>query len=324
MPLSASAGGGVISSLEPMQWEDIDFMDIDQVLRIKLTDVDVSEFLRSIDAVNRLKSLNLTHLSGVLGHGLEPLRGSSVLKRLDLSIAEKHQSRDDYACHWRPWNRGFPKPRILEEVVLPILESIVDQEGNSLAHLQFPHTWIQGESEDLQRFVRKYKKLLISLNRPCGLGCGRTCSMAIGAGGTLHGDTCYDCSKTVCSSEECASDAPILCKNCTKAYCGDCAIITRCTMDECTNQYCHGCNTRTMRGDHPSLIRKCGVCFRAYCVKCNPVDDCLHCRRWLCGRGVCEPLLFSERSEELLCERCYDDDLELSSDESKMSEESGY
>ena len=48
----------------------------------KLTDADVDCILGSVDAANNLKELKLTNCIGVVGHGLESLRGSTVLKKL--------------------------------------------------------------------------------------------------------------------------------------------------------------------------------------------------------------------------------------------------
>jgi hypothetical protein len=52
---------------------------------LKLTDEDLDGFLRSINALSKVKSLKLCHMFAVTGRGLESLRRSTVLERLDLS-----------------------------------------------------------------------------------------------------------------------------------------------------------------------------------------------------------------------------------------------
>lgn len=58
------------------------------------------------------------------------MRGSVVLEQIDLSFAGKNE--DQYI---------EPEPKISEEVVLPILESIISTDGCSLKHIQFPCRW---------------------------------------------------------------------------------------------------------------------------------------------------------------------------------------
>jgi hypothetical protein len=62
--------------------------DHHMVRSCSLTDLDVKHILVSIDAVNKLKVLEMTHCMQVEGHGLEPLRSSSVLEVVDLSLVD--------------------------------------------------------------------------------------------------------------------------------------------------------------------------------------------------------------------------------------------
>ena len=54
-----------------------------------MTDKDLAAILVCIDAKNNLKRLNLTHCFGIVGTGLEPLRGSVVLEKLDLGLVRQ-------------------------------------------------------------------------------------------------------------------------------------------------------------------------------------------------------------------------------------------
>jgi len=73
-------------------WENIDLKDIQDICGRSLNDDDVSWILLCIDAVNNVKSLKLTNCIGIAGAGLEPLRNSTVLERIDLSLVGDHEN----------------------------------------------------------------------------------------------------------------------------------------------------------------------------------------------------------------------------------------
>ena len=77
-----------------------------------------------------MKRLKLANCVNITGAGLEPLRGSLIIEQIDLSLVEEHQ---------RP--KINPEPQISWGHVLPILDSIIEREGCSLMHLQFPSVW---------------------------------------------------------------------------------------------------------------------------------------------------------------------------------------
>ena len=64
---------------------------------------------------------------GITGSGLEPIRESVVLERIDLSLVGDHEDPNIYN-----------EPAISAEVVIPILDSILNMENNSLIHVQLP------------------------------------------------------------------------------------------------------------------------------------------------------------------------------------------
>ena len=138
-------------------WEVLDFGDIeDDGLAQKLSDEDVHSILMHIDAVNNLKKLKLTGCVNITGGGLNPLRGSVVLKEIDLSLVGQHQSPII-----------FPEPKISEGVVLPILNSIVGAEGTILEFLRLPKVWRERRSDQLDQFIESFNRLETSRNRQC-------------------------------------------------------------------------------------------------------------------------------------------------------------
>ena len=114
-----------IAILAHHNWDSIDFNEIQQVCGRPLTDDDIRWVLQSIDAPKKIKSLKLTHCIGITGTGLRPLRGSSVLERIDLSLVSTHESPTI-----------DPEPVISASLVVPILESILRNPDNSLVHVQ--------------------------------------------------------------------------------------------------------------------------------------------------------------------------------------------
>ena len=71
---------------------------------------DLRAMLVCIDAKNNLKRLNLTHCFGIVGTGLEPLRGSTVLEKLDLGLV----------CQME-MPQAFNDMQLSEEVIYDIL-----------------------------------------------------------------------------------------------------------------------------------------------------------------------------------------------------------
>ena len=314
-PEASNVSEALVSSVDSQHWESIDFMDVTKNVRKKLTDKELAAFLCSIDAVGRVKSLKICHLLGIKGSGLKPLVGSSVLERLDLStVSEDYFGSNGYGlAEFYSWEKdgkrlregGYgagefdPHHLLSEEMVLPILDSILEQEdGHSIRYLRLPYKWIQQKrSAAFHQIVTKYTSTLNGLNIPCGKDeCGATCRHEFSSDGIQIG-TCYDCLEHTCD------------QNCKKYLCNDCANITKC--DKCDAQYCSQCNggNNTL-----ALVRKCGefACTSVHCRDCNPVDDCIACCRWMCGK--CEELIYCERRDELVCEACYEDEMSLDSE----------
>eukprot|EP00984_Skeletonema_dohrnii_P007877 scaffold2901_cov91-Skeletonema_dohrnii-CCMP3373.AAC.21 len=80
------------SAIVGNEWTSLDFGDIEKDLAVKLNDDDIEKVLLSIDAVNRVKKLKLTNCINITGVGLEPLRGSTIIEQIDLSLVGDHQS----------------------------------------------------------------------------------------------------------------------------------------------------------------------------------------------------------------------------------------
>ena len=150
--LRSDTGKAIISASQD-SWEILDFADLfGDVVANKLTDDDIRALLVCIDAKNKVKTLRLRSCTLLVGHGLEPLRGSTVLKDIDLSQNTGYRYRQ--------------KTPFSQASILSILENILAIEGGLKKHLNMdrdiPKEW-RRESE----FVQNLKQLLLSKGTTC-------------------------------------------------------------------------------------------------------------------------------------------------------------
>jgi len=160
---SAIAGDG---------WEFLDFGHIEKDLAAKLSDEDIRGVLFAIDAINNLRSLRLTNCINISGAGLEPLRGSTIIQQIDLSLVGDHESPSfTKEIFVQIKLRGVPEisaprePPISCAEVLPILDSIIERgEECSLEYLQLPKYWRKERNteSDFHAFLARYNDYLSS------------------------------------------------------------------------------------------------------------------------------------------------------------------
>ena len=263
------------------EWITLDLRDIEKDLDERLTDGDISSILMCIDAVNKLKTLKLANCTKITGTCLEPLRGSTMIEQIDLSLVGKNESP-----------KLSPPPPISCEFVLPILDSIIEREGCSLRHLQFPFVWredgynaVDKNSVQFVQFLRRYNSTL--LNRGVNLGvigcqkCNRNVVREnenhwIELSGHRFGSqhyTCCECLGYFCGV--CEDDGWLeYCERCESRLCEDCQSTFYCT--ECQECYCVDCED----------FIECSVCNRCYrCKDCTSMDwgFCCKCESHFCN-----------------------------------------
>jgi len=119
-------------------WKKLDLLDLDKSLRMRLTDGDIAGILVCIDAVNKLEEIKLPHCINLRGEGLAPLSGSIVLKKAELCIVSEEVDS--------------MTPKLSIDAVLPILDSIVAKNHNSMSRLHAPKVWSDSHSEKLNIF----------------------------------------------------------------------------------------------------------------------------------------------------------------------------
>ena len=272
----------------PELWETLDFADIEKSLSEKLNDDDISDILTTIGARTNTKCLKITGCVNILGGGLSPLRGSTVLEQIDLSCAAQYEKPD-----------LNPAPSISDEVVIPILDSIVRADGTSLAHLQLPFKWRKvgegGRSTQLTELLETYDNLVFSRREGKCSVCRELCCerehfrkwMYRNPKSSYYGlqnHTCSKCLKCFCLECETENETPWLCfcVNCEKDYCSDCTPSRKC--DFCYETYCEGCD----------IVKKCEDCGQDFCARCEPDE------RDTCACG----------GEKVYCNHCLPDTYE--------------
>ena len=104
-------------------WEVLDLVDLGTTVASKLSDIDLLRILNCIGANERTKHLKLTNTHSIVGWGLAPLKTSSALEKMEFDT-------QSYDCS------------LEEDSVLPIIDAIMNTEGNSLKRFQFPPKWM--------------------------------------------------------------------------------------------------------------------------------------------------------------------------------------
>eukprot|EP00985_Skeletonema_marinoi_P009150 scaffold4229_cov136-Skeletonema_marinoi.AAC.3 len=294
------------------QWEVLDFVDIPVSLASRLSDDDLGAILVCIDAKHKLQQLKLTHCIKIVGHGLEPLRGSTVVEKLDLGLVRQFEApylRKGMAPGVRNYEFLFDDAKLSEGPVCAIIDSILRGEDDSFDRLQYPHTWSVNSSEP-HTLVPLYDNNVLRSERMKQLVDEHniivnkfTCCLYFG----------YEDEKDLCSSLEDSLDDESLgldlvdscircngddsftvCSNCNDIVCYECCDAEKC--EECDIIHCPRC-----RRDH-SLENVVTWCEAAdYGSDCSP--RCSSCRLKSCRNGTntcseCRSEVFDELRDE--------------------------
>jgi len=285
------------------RWDILDFEEVERVLANKLTDNDISAVLKSINAQDVLKRLKLCGCINITGTGLYPLRGSVVLEQIDLSLVRKNE-------HPYP----APESKISEEVVAPILVSIVSPDSCSLKHIQFPTNWTRewDRPYHLRDFKRRYNEQFSTRVMICS-----KCNEDIqGIGDWMcsnhNREICYDCLAPICSDCNDYSRENVLnggfciqsCNTCDRTYCTDCVKSTSCT--NCLDMKCKGCGEMELCDECEdatceNCLNTCGGCNRTRCEYCVPYRQCQGDN---CGKGHCADCYNGKEYDVKACEEC--------------------
>ncbi len=303
-------------------WHTLDFGDIEKELAAKLTDEDISKVLLHVDAAHRVKRLLLTNCVNITGAGLSPLRHSTSIEQIDMSLVKVRE---------RP--ELHPVPPLSCDQVLPILHGIISQERNSLKNVQFPHSWRRSDPVDPQlvEYLRVYNQMLENRTifcKKCNKHTFDSVYFETSDGGDtnyfgLHDINCSVCTNTYCYSCTADDDGDYfnsvrLCFTCERCYCSKCSTMVECV--SCEEMYCVRCMSFIECAspwcerpfcNHCRLNDRCMQCKRSWCYEC---DDCMDCSA--CGIRRCVECSMEEgvngvhscddceRGPTTLCDKC--------------------
>ena len=292
----------------------------------KLNDGDICGILVCTDAIHNLEHLSLPFCTNVIGHGLNLLRGSSVLTDIDLSLVRRNGTTE--------LNNRI---RLSERAVLPILSSIIENGTNSLQHLRLPKIWRDIQSITLTNFLYNYNTILNQANIGCDGCTGGICRGTdeqswFAIEGTRYGlqnFTCFTCTNhychecedeglkfcVECESKNCPSCGDMFtCKVCNKSRCEECEGSWRCTVcDECICEacfdenayFCDFCDKLICKDCIPKV--ECNGCCITFCLKCcEKEDDLFRCTH--CGAGCCRECTSMEHcfiADAAVCPDCH-------------------
>ena len=84
------------------------------------------------------------------GDGLAVLRGSKVLQHVDLTLVVEHSEV------------SAEEPAISEDIVVPILDSMIASNKISLEYICFPEKWKTERNQAFKEFIWRYSNYLAS------------------------------------------------------------------------------------------------------------------------------------------------------------------
>ena len=273
------------------QWDILDFEDVEKELANIFTDDDISAVLKCINAQDVLKRLKLCGCVNITGIGLNPLKGSTVLEQIDISLVGRHENHFEVI-----------ESKISKVVIISILDSIISTDGCSLKSIMFPKKWHGGSIPLLMEFRDRYNRSFDKRR----LSCTR-CNMAIPTEDVAintadaswmgyyyyQNKVCHDCLKPFCEKRQCIADNGSsflkFCNHCGKDYCNGCSPFAMCA----------GCDTGTVCG---SCSEKCSRCDKTWCKECPNVFRCVCCNKTVCTE--CSSYEGECPSDEFACADC--------------------
>ncbi len=289
-------------------WATLDFGQIEKALAAKLSDEDVRDALLHINSANKVKRLFLTNCTNITGAALSPLRGSTTIEQIDLSLVGL--SQDPHLN---------PKPPISCGIVLPILDSIISNEALcKLKYLHFPKAWrlmarqkstgLSTKFPDLHDFLVRYNQLLENRGQVCCLKCNqevtpqwlqptiawnnRSCY------GTQR-NFCHQCSNYVCRSCPTEDDNVDhhFCSACEREYCEMCVPMAECS--NCRLSFCPSCFSHSCASPN---------CEMKLCGDCKVANECDGCKRTWCEGCHLRKTYMCEFCDKICCDECSEKD----------------
>lgn len=278
-------------------WSRVDLSNFTGTKR--LTDWDLEQILQTINAAETVQTLLLSYCFKIQGWGLAPLRGSKMIRYIDLSM-----KRTYYDVHM-PKRPGSPKevPLLAQEHVLPILDSIISDPENQLHCVKYPRIWRDNKKKyyHLLSFMMTFNdvnwmkrcKSIFDLEEnfidvdffsQCRVE-EHNCPFCVGSDVRLHIDACGRC-------HEYSVPSPLCCRHCSRFLCAGCADVDYCAV--CKELNCDFC----------SFVRRCEKCTKPVCNECHKEAYGSTCPKKNClCHSLCDTCS-SEIKDSFVCAEC--------------------
>lgn len=273
-------------------WSRIDFGTVDARFAAQITDPQLAALLRNCRARVQCQVLKLSRCTSLTGTGLEPLRGSRVLREIDL---------------WLDKSVRVGRVEVDLDFVLPLLSSMPPMATNGI-----PSDAEEEENDAPLGLSRVIMRRQFNGENFFGLFDERVADWFVEFEEALRAhfrDTRVQCGYCVrtfadaCSWEDLWWKAPT-------AYCQICGRLSCATGNECpVNMQCRRCQIQSCQGDNCEHILNCNGCDVPFCLECVDEND-VKCENYEdCGRnfcGNCSHLcrLCSKCKEAAFCHEC--------------------
>lgn len=229
-----------------------------------LTDRMLSALLERVNAREVTKSLHIGGCTKIRGAGLEPLRNSRILERINLENGHHN---------WM----GSVNEQLIREILRTLLpHNLLDVEFPSWISMRLTWPWLYQFNHKLHAMHRQRALEQGTTCDSCSLAVCYESMQVVPKVNGVPPSHCSKCLKNFCRTASCPVDMKD-CTRCGKASCDECNVVRRC--DECFKSFCNAC----------SRTDQCMICKGVYCDSCsvNRGIDMSSCKTSGCENAVC-------------------------------------
>ena len=217
-----------------------------------------------------------------------------------------------------------PEPQLSEDIVIPILDSIMGR--GSLKLLQLPWKFRNEPTTEMEQFLVRYEQYLSAFRYKCSK-CDTVCRetghcLWMYIHDDMRGEdffgtqnyTCYQCMNYYCYGDACEDENGNNqlrdCDNCVKEYCKNCI---SCECWGCGEIVCNDCSKTVKMKEcdgEDCTDQLCEKCIKAYTCsycdgkRCHSCASYHYCHRDGCNKIVCTGCIES-KGEGGRCNSCW-------------------
>ena len=285
-------------------WRVIDFGTVPTANAARLCDKGLYSLLDRVRARDATERISLRGCTSLTGRGLEPIRGSMMLRSIDLRLAREHETTvgatglDDTAV-LDVLSSMLPRFAATRTGIDPssALSLVQFRRSRQSWHWQTNNVGANGSrffgfAPEIEQWLARWHSTMVSVMqvelKPCD-----HCSEVIvkaPAEGTTGAFRCDTCSTFSCSMGECPRIGS--CYQCQASFCDSCRCVRFCNL--CELPFCDACRP----------VNFCEDCDLPFCDQCRSVRPCEICEFSSCHE--CSPTFFCEACGYTFCTGCRD------------------